>query len=57
MKLKIMKFRNNWTVRNKQWDKFELRFRLGKIDVFAIEVDISRSFYMLTLLNFSIKNR
>jgi len=52
-----MKFRNNWTVRNKQWDKFELRLRLGKIDVIAFEVDISRAFYMFTLLNFSIKNR
>ncbi len=52
-----MKIRNNWTVRNKQWDKLQLRIRIGKIDVFTVEVDISRSFYMLTLLNFSIKNR
>lgn len=52
-----MKFRNNWTVRNKQWDKFELRIRVGKIDLFTVEVDVSRSFYMLTILNFSIKNR
>ena len=52
-----MKARNNWGVRSKQWDKFQLRFRLGKIDVLTIEVDISREFYMLTILNFSIKNR
>lgn len=52
-----MKFRNNWTVRNKQWDKFEIRLRVGKIDVFTVEVDVSRSFYMLTVINFSIKNR
>ena len=52
-----MKFRNNWTVRNKQWDKFQIRLRLGKIDFLTIEVDISREFYMFTLLNFSIKNR
>jgi hypothetical protein len=52
-----MILRNNWKVKNKQWDKFALRLRLGKIDVCTIEVDISREFYMLTLLNFTIKNR
>lgn len=52
-----MKFRNNWQVKNKQWDKFQLRFRIGKIDFFTVEVDISREFYMLTIMNFSIKNR
>lgn len=52
-----MKFRNNWTVKNKQWDKIQLRLRLGKIDFLTIEIDISREFYMLTVLNFSIKNR
>lgn len=57
LKSKTMKLRNNWKVKNKQWDKFQLRFRLGKIDFLTIEVDISREFYMFTLLNFSIKNR
>jgi len=52
-----MKLRNNWKVQNKQWDKFQIRLRLGKIDVFTIEVDISREFYLITLFNFSIKNR
>ena len=52
-----MVFRNNWKVKNKQWDKFQLRMRIGKIDLLTIEVDISREFYMFTLLNFSIKNR
>jgi lysophospholipid acyltransferase (LPLAT)-like uncharacterized protein len=52
-----MKFRNNWTVQNKQWDKFQIRLRLGKIDVFTIEIDVSREFYMIAILNFSIKNR
>jgi hypothetical protein len=52
-----MIFRNNWRVRNKQWDKFQLRIRLGKIDVITIEVDISREFYMITILNLSLKNR
>lgn len=52
-----MKLRNNWRVKNKQWDKFQIRIRIGKIDFISIDIDISREFYMLTLLNFSIKNR
>lgn len=52
-----MKLRNNWRVPHKQWDKIQIRVRLGKIDVLTIEVDISRSFYMLTIMNISLKNR
>ena len=52
-----MKFRNSWAVKNKLWDKFAIRFRLGAIDFLIIEADISREFYMFTLLNFTIKNR
>lgn len=52
-----MVIRNNWKVQNKQWDKFNIRLRLGKIDIIHLEVDISRKFYMLTLLNFMLKNR
>ena len=52
-----MKARNNWRAKNKQWDKFQLRVRLGIIDVFTIEVDISREFYMITILNLTLKNR
>lgn len=52
-----MILRNNWKVRNKQWDKFQLRMRLGKVDVVSIEIDISREFYMITICNFTLKNR
>jgi hypothetical protein len=52
-----MKIRNSWKARNKQWDKVCIRFRLGYFDLFTIEMDISRQFYMLTLLNVTIKNR
>lgn len=52
-----MKFRNNWTVKQKYWDKFAIRLRLGIVDFFTIEVDISRDFYMITVLNFTLKNR
>lgn len=52
-----MKFRNNWIVNNKFWDRFAIRLKLGAVDFFTIEVDITREFYMLTVLNFTIKNR
>jgi len=52
-----MKFRNNWNVPNKQWDKFKIKIRMSIIDILCIEVDISRKFYLFTLLNYTIKNR
>jgi hypothetical protein len=52
-----MKVRNNWKVKNKQWDKFMIKLRLGFVDILTIEVDVSREFYMFTFLNLSIKNR
>jgi hypothetical protein len=52
-----MKIRNNWGVKHKQWDKLHIRLRISKFDLLNIEVDISRNFYMLTLLNFTLKNR
>ena len=52
-----MKFRNSWKTKNKQWDKIQIRLRLGEIDFITVEVDVSRNFYMFTLLNFTLKNR
>lgn len=52
-----MKFRNNWKSHTKQWDKFALRLRISNLDILTIEIDISRDFYMFTLLNLTIKNR
>jgi len=52
-----MKFRNSWKLATKQWDKISIRFRLSSVDVFTLEIDISREFYMLTILNLTIKNR
>lgn len=52
-----MKVRNNWGIKHKQWDKLHIRFRIAKFDFINLEIDISRNFYMLTLLNFSFKNR
>ncbi len=52
-----MKFRNSWKSINKQWDKLSIRIRISSLDVFTLEIDISREFYMLTILNLTIKNR
>ena len=52
-----MKFRNIWKSPNKQWDKLILKVRISSVDLFSIEVDMTRDFYCLTLLNFTIKNR
>ena len=52
-----MKFRNSWKSARKQWDKISIRLRLSSVDVFTLEIDIYREFYMLTILNWTIKNR
>lgn len=52
-----MKIRNGWKSHNKQWDKFNIKLRLGFIDVIGLEIDISRKFYLFTLLNYTFKNR
>jgi len=57
LKNNIIKLRSNWRVHNKQWDKVQIKVRVSKVDVFNLEVDISRNFYMITFLNFTLKNR
>ena len=52
-----MKFRNNWGIPNKQWDKVQIKIRISKLDLLAIECDNSRNFYMIIILNFTFKNR
>lgn len=52
-----MKFRNNWGNSQKQWDKIMIRLRLSSVDVFTLELDLSREFYLITILNFTLKNR
>ena len=52
-----MKFRNGWNSYTKQWDKLAIKVRFSFIDIFAIEVDLSRDFYLITILNLTLKNR
>jgi hypothetical protein len=56
-KLIIMKFRNSWRSATKQWDKLMIRLRISSLDILTVEIDISRDFYLLTVMNFTFKNR
>jgi hypothetical protein len=46
-----MKFVNGWKARNKQWDKWELRIRLGAIDVLRFKYDHSDKYFEFRILN------
>lgn len=52
-----MKLRNNWNIAHKQWDKLMIRLRISSLDIFTLEIDKSREFYLITILNFTLKNR
>jgi len=52
-----MKFRNSWKSVTKQWDKLMIRIRVSSLDIFTVEIDISREFYLVTILNLTFKNR
>ena len=56
-KLKQMKFRQSWKDARKQWDKVMIRVRVSSLDILNVEIDISRNFYLITVLNFTFKNR
>ena len=34
-----------------------IRLRLSSVDIFTLELDLSREFYLITILNFTLKNR
>lgn len=52
-----MKFRNNWKTWKKNLKQLRLSFRISSLDVLTIEIDKPRDFYMVTILNFTLKNR
>jgi hypothetical protein len=52
-----MKFRNSWKSSTRQWDKVMIRLRVSSLDIFSLEIDKSRDFYLVTILNFTLKNR
>ena len=52
-----MKVKNNWKRCLSQYDKVMIRLRISSLDLLSLEIDVSRNFYLFTLLNFTIKNR
>jgi hypothetical protein len=52
-----MIIRNNWKHFRRQWDKVAIKLRISSLDIFSLELDASRNFYCLTVLNISLKNR
>jgi hypothetical protein len=52
-----MKTRNGWKSHARQWDKLRISIRISYVDILTIEADISREFYLFTILNFTFKNR
>ena len=49
-----MKFKNGWSSTRKQGDRHLLEFRLGKITVFKLLLDISDNHYELVIFNLGI---
>jgi hypothetical protein len=52
-----MKFRNGWKTHVRQWDKLRISLRISYFDILTIEADISREFYLFTIMNLTFKNR
>ena len=53
----MIKSRNNWKNWKKNLKQFRLSLRVSSLDVFTLEIDVPRTFYMITILNFTLKNR
>lgn len=51
-----MKFSNGWASPNKQWDKWEIRLRLGAVDVFRLKYDHSDRYFEFRILNLGVKS-
>lgn len=51
-----MKFINSWKSKTKQSDKIEIAIRLGIVTILKIYFDKSSNKFILTLLNFTLKN-
>lgn len=51
-----MKYINSWKSNIKQSDKIDLTLRIGKITFIKFVLDVGSKKYLLTFLNFTIKN-
>ncbi len=52
-----MHFKNSWGNKLTQWDKIQIKFRISLVTVFHLDADLSKKFFKLTILNFSISNK
>lgn len=50
-----MKFRNYWF--KEIWGNLNIRLIIGPFRFLSIDVDMSRNFYSITFINFTIRNR
>jgi hypothetical protein len=50
-----MKFLNGWRSRRVQWDKLEVRLRLGAIDIIRIKYDHSDKYFEFRVINLGFK--
>ena len=51
-----MNFINEWKSPLKQWDKTEFQIRIGKITLFALNLDFSKKYFRFTILNLTLQN-
>jgi hypothetical protein len=51
----MITFINSWKSRTKQWDKFCIKFRIGKITVFDFYGDFSRKQFGISIFNIGVK--
>jgi hypothetical protein len=52
-----MKFRNSWKSHKPNWKTITIRLRISVVDFLSLEIDPTRNFYSVTILNFTLKNR
>jgi hypothetical protein len=50
-----MRFKNSWMSPTKQWDRFEIKLRLGYFTIFDFSLDISGKNGHVTLINFTFE--
>ncbi len=51
-----MKYINNWKANAKKNNKIDIVIRIGKITFITLWVDTSAKKFILTVLNFTVKN-
>lgn len=51
----VMKFKNYWF--KEIWGNLNIRLIIGPFRFLSIDIDMSRNFYSITFINFTIRNR